>query len=91
MLPANFLASTAVAGMARSSFAASPMQTPQFSFTERATAAAAFGRITVPSPREQIYVPAGKEKNWLESFAKDLAAVSQTSAPRDFSARMTLV
>lgn len=74
MLPQSFLAQTAAAGFARTSFAAQPMQTPRYTFTERATAAAAFGRIAVPSPREGIYVPAGKEKNWVESFMKDLAA-----------------
>lgn len=76
MLPASFLAQTATASMARGSFAAQTVQAPQFSFTERATAAAAFGRIAVPSPREQIYIPAGKEKSWMEGFLKDLAAVS---------------
>lgn len=75
MLPQSFLAQTAAAGFTRTSFAAQPMQTPRYTFTERATAAAAFGRIAVPSPREGIYVPAGKEKNWVESFMKDLAAV----------------
>lgn len=73
MLPTSFLMETA---LKRRTFAAAPATAPQYSFTERATAAAAFGRISVPSPRENIYIPAGKEKNWVESFAKDLAAVS---------------
>ena len=67
------------AGMERRSFAAQPVY--RFSFTERATMAASAGRISVASPRENLYmVPAKKEQTWMEGFLKDLAAVRTVRA-----------